>query len=48
MASFVWLIPWLAKGTPNLEWLGSWSDWSVALLVCVVFDIFSRREAARR
>ena len=32
MASVVWLIVWLVKGTPNLEWFGSWNDWAVALL----------------
>lgn len=48
MASFVWLIVWLAKGTLDLEWFGSWNDWSVALLACIVFDVFSGREAAGR
>jgi hypothetical protein len=32
---------WLTQGTPNLEWFGSWNDWSVALLGCIVFDLFS-------
>jgi hypothetical protein len=32
MASLVWLIVWLIKGRPNLEWFGTWNDWSVALL----------------
>jgi hypothetical protein len=45
MASLVWLIVWLVKGTPNLEWFGSWNDWAVALLGCIVFDVFSGREA---
>jgi hypothetical protein len=48
MASLVWLIVWLIKGTPNLEWFGSWNDWAVALLACIVFDVFSGREAAGR
>jgi hypothetical protein len=48
VASLVWLIVWLVKGTPNLEWFGSWNDWAVALLACAVFDIFSGREAAGR
>jgi hypothetical protein len=48
MATFVWLIVWLIKGTPNLEWFGSWNDWAVALLACIVFDVFSGREAAGR
>ena len=47
MASVVWLIVWLVKGTPNLEWFGSWNDWAVALLGCIIFDVFSGREAAR-
>jgi hypothetical protein len=46
VASFVWLIVWLVQGTPNLEWFGSWNDWSVALLGCLVFDVFSGRDAA--
>jgi hypothetical protein len=46
MASIVWLIVWLVQGTPNLEWFGSWNDWAVALLGCLVFDVFSGREAA--
>jgi hypothetical protein len=46
MASLVWLIVWLVQGTPNLEWLGTWNDWAVALLGCAVFDVFSGREVA--
>jgi hypothetical protein len=45
MASLVWLIVWLVQGTPNLEWFGSWNDWAVALLGCIIFDVFSGREA---
>lgn len=48
MASFVWLIVWLARGTPNLEWFGSWNDWAVALLGCAIFDVFSGREVGKR
>lgn len=47
MASLIWLIVWLVQGTPNLEWFGSWTDWSVALLGCIIFDVFSGREAGR-
>jgi hypothetical protein len=47
VASLVWLIVWLVKGTPNLEWFGSWNDWAVALLCCIIFDVFSGREAGR-
>jgi hypothetical protein len=46
MASLVWLIVWLVRGTPNLEWFGSWNDWAVALLGCIVFDVFSGQKAA--
>jgi len=46
MASLIWLVVWLVKGTPNLEWFGTWNDWAVALLGCAVFDVFSGREAA--
>src|SRR5215211_3603380 len=46
MASLVWLIVWLVKGTPNQEWFGSWNDWAVALLGCLVFDVFSGRAVA--
>ena len=46
MATFVWLIVWLVQGTPNLEWFGSWNDWAVALLCCIIFDVFSGRAAA--
>jgi hypothetical protein len=48
MASLIWLIVWLVQGTPNLEWFGSWNDWAVALLGCLIFDVFSGREAAGR
>jgi hypothetical protein len=48
VASLVWLIVWLVQGTPNLEWFGTWNDWAVALLACIVFDVFSGREAAGR
>jgi hypothetical protein len=48
MASAVWLVLWLVKGTPNLEWFGTWNDWAAALLACAVFDLFSGREAAGR
>jgi hypothetical protein len=48
MASFVWLIVWLIEGTPDLEWFGSWNDWAVALLGCIIFDVFSGREAGSR
>jgi hypothetical protein len=46
MASLFWLIVWFVQGTPNLEWFGSWNDWAVALLGCIIFDVFSGREAA--
>lgn len=46
MASLIWLIVWLASGRPNVEWFGTWTDWAVALLGCIVFDVFSGREAA--
>jgi hypothetical protein len=45
VASLIWLIVWLVQGTPNLEWFGSWSDWAVALLGCIIFDVFSGRAA---
>jgi hypothetical protein len=48
MASLVWLIVWLVQGTPNLEWFGTWNDWSVALLGCIIFDVFSGREVSTR
>jgi hypothetical protein len=48
VASLIWLIVWLVQGTPNLEWFGSWNDWSVALLGCLIFDVFSGRDAAGR
>jgi hypothetical protein len=48
MASLVWLIVWITQGTPNLEWFGSWNDWSVALLGCVIFDVFGGREVVSR
>ena len=35
-------------GNPNLEWFGTWNDWSVALLACIVFDVFSGREVRAR
>ena len=47
VASLIWLIVWLIQGTPDLEWFGTWNDWSVALLCCVIFDVFSGREAGR-
>lgn len=48
MATLVWFLAWLVAGTPGLEWIGSWNDWSVALLCCLVFDAFGGREVARR
>ncbi|HEX9380027.1 MAG TPA: hypothetical protein VF891_00900 [Gaiellaceae bacterium] len=47
MASLIWLIVWVVQGTPDLEWFGSWNDWAVALLGCLIFDVFSGREAGR-
>ena len=44
MASLIWLIVWLVQGTPNLEWFGTWNDWAVALLGCIIFDVFSGGE----
>ena len=35
------------QGTPNLQWFGSWNDWAVALLCCIIFDVFSGREVGR-
>jgi hypothetical protein len=35
-------------GNADLEWFGTWNDWSVALLGCVVFDVFSGREVSSR
>jgi hypothetical protein len=48
MATLVWFIVWLVKGTPDLEWFGTWNDWAVALLACIVFDVVSGREAGGR
>jgi hypothetical protein len=48
MASLIWLIVWLVQGTATLEWFGSWNDWAVALLGCIIVDVFSGREAAGR
>jgi hypothetical protein len=47
VASFIWLIVWLVKGTPNLEWFGTWNDWAVALLACAVFVVFGSAAAGR-
>jgi hypothetical protein len=38
----------LVQGTPNLEWFGTWDDSSVALLGCIIFDVFSGREVSSR
>lgn len=48
MASLVWLIVWLISGTPNVEWFGTWNDWAVALLGCIIFDVFGGQRAAER
>jgi hypothetical protein len=48
MVSLIWLIVWLVQGTPDLIWFGSWNDWAVALLGCIIFDVFSGREAGRQ
>jgi hypothetical protein len=48
VASLIWFIVWLANGTPNLTWFGTWNDWAVALLGCIIFDVFSGREVGRR
>lgn len=47
VATLIWLIVWLIQGTPDLEWFGTWNDWSVSLLCCLIFDVFSGREASR-
>lgn len=47
MASLIWLIVWLIAGLPDLQGFGTWNDWAVALLGCIVFDIFGSRQAAR-
>jgi hypothetical protein len=43
MASLIWLIVWIVQGTPNLEWFGSWNDWAVGLLGCIIFDVLWRQ-----
>jgi hypothetical protein len=48
MATVIWLVVWLIAGTPNLEWFGSWNDWAVALLGCIIFDVFSGHRVAGR
>jgi len=48
MATLVWLIAWLVAATPNVEWFGAWNDWAVALLGCIVFDLFGGRKIAAR
>jgi hypothetical protein len=47
VASLIWLIVWLIEGMPNLEWFGTWNDWSVALLACVIFDVFGGAHGVR-
>jgi hypothetical protein len=48
MAALVWLLAWLVAGTPDLVWFGSWNDWAVALVCCIVFDVFGGREVVAR
>jgi hypothetical protein len=47
VATLIWFIVWLVQGTPNLQWFGSWNDWAVALLCCIICDVFGGREAGR-
>jgi hypothetical protein len=48
MASLIWLLTWLVNGTPDLEWFGTWNDWTVALVVCAGFDVFNVSAAELR
>jgi hypothetical protein len=48
MATLAWLLAWLVAGAPDLAWFGSWNDWAVALLCCIVFDVFGGREVVAR
>jgi hypothetical protein len=37
--TFIWLIVWLLLHTPDVEVLGPWNDWGVALAVCMAIDV---------
>ena len=35
----LWLILWYFNDTPPISFSGSWSNWTIALVVCIVIDI---------
>ena len=45
MFIIVWLIVWLIQGTPNVYFTQphQWTSWMIALIVCAVADILTRK-----
>lgn len=35
--TLLWLIIWIANGTPELH---QWNSWAVSLAICLLLDIF--------
>ncbi|WP_166462802.1 hypothetical protein [Amycolatopsis acidicola] len=46
--TFIWLIVWLAYGTPDVAAWGPWNDWGVALFVCLALDLIGALSARGR
>lgn len=41
--TFLWLIVWLLKDTPSVDFSGEWNNWAIALVVCAVIDLVGTR-----
>lgn len=42
----IWLIVWLLNETPAVQFAGGdLNNWAIALIICVVVDLFGTRRA---
>ena len=35
----IWLIVWLVKDTPHVDFSGEWNNWAIALVICGALDL---------
>jgi hypothetical protein len=45
--TFIWLVVWLIAHTPQVQLVGNWNSWGIALGVCLAIDVIGSLGASR-
>jgi hypothetical protein len=45
--TFIWLVVWLIAHTPQVQLVGNWNSWGIALGVCLAIDVIGSLSANR-